>query len=77
MGKQGVFKDGLGKGSGLTREMRLRRDAVYGTVDWIEKRVSTDVLNKVLVAVENAYQYGILFNIAEGVKFQTGLEDEV
>ena len=57
--------------------MRLRRDAVYGTVDWIEQRVSTEVLNKVLVAVDNAYHYGSLYNIAEGVKFQVGLEDEV
>lgn len=77
MGKKAIFNDGMGKGSAMTREMRLRRDAVYGTVDWIEQRVSTEVLNKVLVAVDNAYHYGILYNIAEGVKFQVGLEDEI
>ena len=78
MGRQRVFSDGYrGKGNSLAREMKLRRDAVYGTVEWIEERVSTDVLNKVLVAVDNAYHYGILYNIAEGVKFQVGLEEEV
>ncbi len=78
MGRQRVFSDGYrGKGNSLSREMKLRRDAVYGTVEWIEERVSTDVLNKVLVAVDNAYHYGILYNIAEGVKFQVGLEEEV
>ena len=78
MGRQRVFSDGYrGKGNSLSREMKLRRDAVYGTVEWIEERVRTDVLNKVLVAVDNAYHYGILYNIAEGVKFQVGLEEEV
>ena len=76
MGKKIFTDDFKGKGNSLSREMRMRRDAVFGTVNWIEQRVSADVLNKVLAAVDNAYHYGILYNIVEGVQFQIGLEDE-
>ncbi len=67
----------MSKGEFLSREMARTRDAVYGTMAWIEGRVSADVYEKMKTFIEQSIRYGILKNILEGHAFRDGLEKEL
>ena len=55
----------MSKGEFLSREMALTRDAVYGTMAWIEERVTPDVYEKMLAVIRQSIRYGVLKHLME------------
>lgn len=65
------------KGEFLSREMALTRDAVYGTMAWIEERVTPDVYEKMLAVCEQSVRFGVMKAITNSERFRDGIEEEL
>lgn len=65
------------RGEFLTREMSLTRDAVFGTMAWIEERVSPEVYGKVLTVCEQSVRFGVMKAIINSERFREGIEEEL
>lgn len=53
------------KGEFLSREMARTRDAVYGTMGWIEPKVKPEVYEKMKTVIRQSIRYGVLKHLME------------
>ena len=58
-------------------ELQKSIDACYGTLAWIEPRVSADVLAKIQTVMRMSFNIGVLTTVIEGKEFRDGIDEEM